>query len=384
MSLRQRSRVSGKGAGVAWLFVAWFSVLAACGGSTKASWTERGEAGVSASGGVAAQPAISGRGGVPDGATNARAGAGAGADLPASGEPPSSVAAGGAPEEAEGGNGPASGGSGETERAPAVPSPGCALGQKDVPRLSELPTAKLLVNWSTPQGYDGTTPAPLIFFLHATNQYTDSRKLDADPDIAQHYLVAGPQAAPPAGTFETGNDTLDAAGSVEVILREILATVCVDESRMFAVGNGSGGRELVRWLALRDRAGRTLRLRAVAVIGAYSGQVTWQPLPLLFVHPLVSSNSERVAQDPDGMKAFAALAAANSCGDASQPVPGPVVMACKTREGTSVNPGCSDIQGCAAPVRFCHHDTVDDRSYDTWPCFGAAAISEFFDQYRDL
>lgn len=320
---------------------------------------------------------------VAGGMASVGAGGVAGA-VPSAGQSPvgASPATGGAPSEAEAGSPSDGGGTGETEPTPAIPSPGCALAQAEVPKLGELPNSKVLVNWAVPSGYDGVTPVPLIFVLHATNQYSDSRQLDPEPSITQSYLVAGPQAPSPSGTFETGDNTLDATGSVEVILREVLATACVDEARMFAVGNGSGGRQLVRWMGTRDRAGRTPRFRAAAIIGAYYGKVSWQPLPLLFMHALHSSYGARVAQDADGMKAFASLAAASACGTALTPVTTPNVVACKTAGGMFINPGCGDVADCAEPLRFCHHDTVDDNSYDAWPCFGPAAIAQFFDLYR--
>ena len=118
------------------------------------------------------------------------------------------------------------------------------------------------------------------------------------------------------------------------------------------------------------------RFRALAVVGTYYGKYNmWQPTPLLFVHGLQSRNSANVAGDVDGTKAFTILAGMNACGQASTPVN---ADRCPTQ--SSVDPGCVDLDGCAAPLRFCHYDGPAEE--DAWPCFASAAVSQFFERFR--
>jgi hypothetical protein len=99
---------------------------------------------------------------------------------------------------------------------------------------------------------------------------------------------------------------------------------------------------------------------------------------LLFVHGLYSKNSDSLEQDPDGMKAFKILSGANQCGDGATPVE---TTGCQ-EGGMAVDPGCADIGACAAPLRFCHHNGPSLQG-DAWPCAANAAISQFFEPYRE-
>lgn len=310
-------------------------------GTTAPSGGDGGGAGAGAAGGQSANP---------DGGTAAAAGDGA----LTGGE-------GGAP----------------TGAQPPVPSPGCALAITRKSGALELPEAPFPTRALVPSAYDGASPLPLLLFLHATNQIADYLNLRGDTAIAEQYLVVSPE-----GRRGSGLDSFESLASIEDLddmLDDILANVCVDESRLFAVGNGSGGRALMGWLARRDKTGFPTRFRAVTVVGSYSGRVNWQPTPLLFLHPLYSANSSGVTNDADGMKAFTLFSAANTCGSATTPTS---LASCQV-SGMTVEPGCVDISDCAAPLRFCHFDGPDQSSSgDAWPCFGAAAIAKFFEPYR--
>ncbi|MEO6601010.1 MAG: hypothetical protein ABIQ16_14110 [Polyangiaceae bacterium] len=278
------------------------------------------------------------------------------------GSPPITVAGGGT----SGGAGP-------------IPSPGCALANADVPKVEDFTEAKLTAQLVAPASYDGVTPLPLLFMLHATNQETDYLKLTGDPAITQRYLVAAPRAPnSSSGSFESLPPilTTQPIDTLATVLAQLLATHCIDERRVFGVGNGSGGRALMSWIVTHDKATPLPPFRAVAIVGTYYGRLTWQPTPLLFLHPLLSNNSRAVASDADGMKAFGIFAAANSCGAATTEAS---MMGCQAG-GMAVEPGCWDIGGCAAPLRFCHHDGPDQAG-DAWPCFGTAAIAQFFEPY---
>jgi hypothetical protein len=269
--------------------------------------------------------------------------------------------------------GVATGGEGGTGGASGPrPSPGCGSATP-APTYLE---AELSTRVTAPATYDGVTPLPLLLVLHATNGGWEYGSLRVDPVIADNYVLAAPTPKQPAsGNFES---VQNAPATLTKVLDEVLATLCVDENRLFAVGNGSGGRVLTSWVAARDKAAIMPRFRALAVVGTYYGKITWQPTPLLFVHGLKSGNSAGVANDSDGMKAFKILSTANACGEATTtPV---TAAACPGQGGVSVDPGCVDLSQCAAPLRFCHFDGPAES--DTWPCFANAAISKFFEPLR--
>lgn len=278
-----------------------------------------------------------------------------------------------------GGTSSAAGGAamGGAEPSP-MPSPGCALASPTVPDDIGLggvdPYSSMNPGWirpNLPTSYDGVTPVPLLLTLHSTGGYSDGRYLVKDAANAQHYLIAEGQAPQSIDTFES----VDPAHFTE-LFNKLLATVCVDLNRLFAVGNGSGGRFMMYWLAGRAGAPTVPAFRAVAVVGTYQHEPTPKPLPLLFLHPLSSLNSRGVAQDEDGMKGFGLLMKANQCSDDTN-----VPFAAEGCTKGAINPGCIDLVRCAAPLRFCHHDenvTVGDP----WPCFGASAVYQFFDDYR--
>ncbi len=251
-----------------------------------------------------------------------------------------------------------------------IPSPGCALASATptLPDTISLPTQLAL-----PPGYDGVTPRPLLIHLHATGGGGEISLFKADPLIGPAYVLAGPQAR--TGGVYSFESVPKITNVLTSILDELLASVCVDESRVFATGNGSGGRVLTSWVAARDKAQNSLRFRALAAVGAYYGKYAWQPTPLLFIHGLQSRYSANVAGDEFGTKAFAILSGMNACGEASTPV-----SADQCPAQAADDPGCVDLEGCAAPFRFCHFEGKAED--DVWPCFATKAIAQFFEPFR--
>jgi hypothetical protein len=247
------------------------------------------------------------------------------------------------------------------------PSAGCALANPEAPALTSMS-----VRYSLPSTFDGATPLPMILMLHATNQISDDRNVTTDARVAERYVIAAPQIRESLGTFESIMPTDFAA-----FFEELRTKLCFDERRFFAIGNGSGGRFLMRWLSMRSNASVSLEphMRAVAVVGTYTGRYSWLPLPTLFVHGQNSRNSASVASDADGLKALAVFSGRNACGESSTPF---AQASCTAHP--EVNPGCVDYEGCTAPLRFCQHDDPSQSGTgDLWPCFGTDAIYQFFE-----
>lgn len=374
-----------------WAVFALFGTgLLACGAQTSAkpSMDNDGGGSPTLAGGAESSPATSGAAGnsstsVAGSASPAQGGStsAAGAAGPTAGQPSGDVA--GAPGASGAETGGSGGASSETAGAAGMggagpspmPSPGCALASKTVPSIGQDPSNDSLtyareLRPHLPPGYDGVTPVPLLLVFHATGGSFEASQLLKDQPNAAHYLI-GEAVSGSVNTFESIR-----LESVTWLFNKLLENACVDLNRLFAVGNGSGGRFMMGWLTTKPGTSPVPAFRAIAVVGTYYREPTPAPLPLLFLHPVLSRNSRGVAQDEDGMKAFALLMKANQCSsDSSTPF---AAMGCTT--GT-VDPGCVDLDMCAAPLRFCHH-TSPDSDGDPWPCFATSAVYQFFDSYR--
>ncbi|HEX2876458.1 MAG TPA: hypothetical protein VHP33_34630 [Polyangiaceae bacterium] len=257
---------------------------------------------------------------------------------------------------------------GEVDDAEVVPSPGCARAEPNGPQSDRT------VRYVLPAAYDGKTPLPLVFFLHATNIMNDFNRLTSDPRSAQ-YVLAGPQAvdAMSLGTFESGRP------NIEALLTKVLSQVCADQNHIFVGGNGSGGRVVMSWVAQHQKLAAPATLRAAAMVGTFYGNSA-PLLPVLFVHSTQSNNSRALAQDEDGTKAAKKLATFNGCSESSTPVE---AASCSVNQ-MPIDPGCVDYKDCAQPFRFCHHDDLSNQSSgDPWPCIASSAIFDFFEAQRE-
>lgn len=336
--------------------------VVACGATTAQPHDLATTAGSSVAGASASASATGGSDSLPQGSAPAAA-----AGPSAGGSSTGGLAAGGEAQ-SDAGEAPVGGGAGGSPSIdPPVPSPGCALGR------AEGPANDGTVIYRLPQGYDGVTPLPLIFTLHATNIFNDVTRLTTD-ERSRRYVLAGPKASSPLGTFEEGTP------DIEPRLTKVLSEVCVDESRVFGAGNGSGGRVLMDWIRRRDKTSLAApRIRAAAIVGTFYGSFSSSPLPLVFIHPTQSNNSRAVASDEDGTKALALLKRLNVCGDASSPVD---AAGCGLASAP-IDPGCVDYEDCAAPLRFCHHNDLGGQSAgDPWSCVATPAIFDFFEPLR--
>lgn len=327
-----------------------------------------------ASGGVSAA-AAGGRDG--DAGASARAGAG-GSAAPSSGG--NSSGSGGTPSATAGTSSEAGStsdaGAGNFRDEP-IPSAGCKLGNLAPPERAMSSALSIEVARKFPSRYDGASPLPLVLALHATNFTAGNmiQSLTMGQPGALGYVLVAPQESRDAAlsNFENRN-----SADFSRLLAELTNELCVDERRLFGVGNGSGGRALFRWIGhVASKQPDVPRLRGAAMVGSYIGaQPNAYALPTIFIHPLMSNNSRAVAGDEDGMKAMQFFKTRNGCGDVSTPVSAASCVA----GGMPVNPGCVDYLDCAEPLRFCHHDDLTGQSSgDPWSCMASAAIFQFFE-----
>ena len=317
-----------------------------------------GDAGASGLAGAAGATATAGAGG------EAAAGTGGTAGVEGTGAT-AGTGAGGAGPDGGGGRGV---GDADDGAAP-LPSAGCAMANAHPSEDVWDDTVGLEIRRKFPSTYDGVTPTPLIFALHATN-YSASNMITylvRDQPMGDRYVIVAPQERVPGGmaNFESHN-----VADFSKMLTSALNELCIDQRRVFGAGNGSGGRTLIKWRSTSSAQVGIPPLRAIAMVGTYI--VGFQvPMPLIFIHPLTSTNSGAIG-DADGSKAITSFRTRNGCSESSVPVSADTC-------GGVVNPGCVDFEGCTQPLRFCHHDDLSGQSGgDPWSCVATPAIYQFF------
>ena len=165
---------------------------------------------------------------------------------------------------------------------------------------------------------------------------------------------------------------LDAdTASIDARYAELLASYCIDESRVFATGHSSGAQLIVQLMCRGDD-----RFAAIAPVASSAYCPSWaDPIPALIIHGANDQERAKTNQDADGKKDLAPYLLSNECAMTSVAH----AQAGCSSGGTQVDPGCVQYDGCAEPTIWCHHN---DPQYGTtnhgWPCFANAAIDAFF------
>lgn len=248
-----------------------------------------------------------------------------------------------------------------TPGAEARPSAGCGVGGRPEGGLVTLDAEHI---YRFPEAYDGVTPLPLVFAFHA-NANPAAQFLDATrgTPLDAGFVMAFPKSVGMGWAIEVDGARFDG------VYAELLATYCIDESRVFAMGHSSGAQFIEQLLCQGES-----RFRAVAPSAGASTCASWSPIPTLFIHG--QNDTERLnIDDADGAKALAGYVTSNTC----QPSTLGYDVASCTRGDMLVNPGCVSYEGCAAPLVQCSHD---DPNYGGtnhgWPCFANQAVFDFF------
>lgn len=155
-----------------------------------------------------------------------------------------------------------------------------------------------------PSGYDGATPAPMVFNLHAfalNIEFADGNGLaeEADP---RGWFVVTPQGAgvnalaeSPSGSDTEGvpfwnmpgadadaSDSADDLGFLATLIDEVSASYCIDQARVYATGLSNGaGMSTVLGCRLDDRIAAIVPVAGVNLTQDCPGTT---PMPILAIH----------------------------------------------------------------------------------------------------
>jgi polyhydroxybutyrate depolymerase len=268
--------------------------------------------------------------------------------------------AGGAAGTGAGGAGLAGGGAGGA--GAADPSEGCGKGGR--PGNGVVTVANQHI-YTFPATYDGTKPFPLFIGMHAAGNPIDQiQTLTNGSGFETGYVRAFPKSAGNEWVYNTDRD------KVLDMYDELLATYCIDESRVFSAGHSSGAQMIVQILTHADAA-EHIRYKAVAPVAASNYGAITRPIPVMYIQ-----GAEDSVRNSDGADVVARFTTVNGCATASMPYAG--VASCMS-SGTAVDPGCVAYQDCTEPTIWCSHD---DPQYSNtnhgWPCFATKAMHDFF------
>jgi polyhydroxybutyrate depolymerase len=314
-----------------------------------------GSAGMSSAGAMAGGAAGSGASGSGSGGVSGAAGAAAGA----AGSGGTGGAAGGV-----GGAGGAGGAS------PVVKSAGCGKSGRPPDGEVSVPQDRI---YSFPTSYDGSTPMPAVIAMHgANNPNTILQDLSNGSRLEEKFVRVFPKSNENAWRYEggTGADSM----RLTDIYDELLATYCVDTSRIFLMGHSSGAQMATQMVC---KAGGDGRFKAVAPVAASKYCDTLTPVPVLYIQGAMDAQRN----GSDGANVVAVFSASNGCMQTSMPYA--PIMGCNSDfDNKPVDPGCIEYQGCTEKTVWCRHNdntyNLTDGHMHGWPCFASDAIADFF------
>lgn len=255
---------------------------------------------------------------------------------------------------------PAAAAGAQARAVPPSPSGGCgkpATAGALIARAGRLQTPYLL---TLPQGYDGIDPVPLVFAFHGrTRSHQSMHDGDAShlaEKLGGQYAVAYVKSVGPG--FDQPREQRDNLQIFDALYPELLASLCVDTERVFALGHSSGG--LFSELLACEREPL---LRGIAAV---AGAMVRPACPGRSAALLVHGERDTVVSVSRGSSVRDHFLAANGCGTRATPV------------GES---GCVRYAGCepSLPVEWCvHAEPTYQNTNHGWPSFASAEIARFF------
>lgn len=258
----------------------------------------------------------------------------------------------------------------EPEPVPGGASAGCDIGA--VPENLQVPNVLLTL----PEGYDGSTPTPLVFAFHGRNRTSEEMRNDdartVGSSLEQNYVMAFVKSA--GGGYEMNTDY----PRFEAAIDQLLAELCIDTGSIFAMGISNGAQFIAAMLGNDGAAER--RFAGVAPIASSYQNPPWPAVPALVIHG--ENDTVRAGLgDADGSQDILQFVESNQCSNTTQPYP---AASCSSLTGgATVNPGCMEYVGCEATTVFCQHDDPHYQNTNHgWPCFANDEIFKFFESLR--
>jgi polyhydroxybutyrate depolymerase len=255
--------------------------------------------------------------------------------------------------------GAGAGGGGTGGASPGVPSAGCGKAGKP----ANVTTSDHI--YTFPASYDGTTPIPLFMGFHAAGNPIDQiQKLTNGSALEMNYVRAFGKS--------TGNEWVYNTDINKVYgwYDDLMATYCIDKSRVFAAGHSSGAQMIVQILTKAD-ATMHMGFKAVAPVAASNYGAITAPIPVMYIQGKMDN-----VRNSDGADVVARFTSVNKCSSTSMAFAD--VATCKSGS-TNVTPGCVKYDGCMEPTIWCsHNDPEYSNTNHGWPCFATKGMADFF------
>ncbi len=258
--------------------------------------------------------------------------------------------------------GSSGGGAGGGSSKGAAPSMGCGK-SSGTPMNVNVPNAIV----TFPDGYDGSTPVPLLFGFHGagrTNQdfyQTDARMQNSD--LENHFAMVYLKSA--GSAWATSDQS-----RFDTAFSQMTESYCIDLNRVFATGHSSGAQFIELMLCDGEN-----RLKAVAPVAGSRTCASWDPVPAMLIHGL---NDNQRGSDANGQQERGPFITSNACSMSTAPYT--AAMSCNSiYNQAAVNNGCVSHTGCSAPFVFCNHDDMNySGTNHGWPCFANQTMYAFF------
>jgi poly(3-hydroxybutyrate) depolymerase len=216
-----------------------------------------------------------------------------------------------------------------------------------------------------PDGFDPSTPYPLVFMLHGRGGDGELLRMYAGVEEAASggAIFVYPDGLPIASMANQTGWELTANGRdvafIDAIYAQLVDNLCIDESRVYASGHSYGGFFTNTLGCVRGE-----RFRAIApVAGGGPGQEVCEGQVASWV---AHGTDDMVVPTVLGEMSAAAWAGYNGCSERSAP--------------TAPDP-CVAYSGCdeGYEVTWClHSEEGFGIGTHTWPSFAGAAIWDFF------
>ena len=251
-----------------------------------------------------------------------------------------------------------------------VPTVGCSVAAPPQPpsRVNVNGTTRTFIT-AVPNSYQPGQPHALVVAFHGrTNSNEQARRYFGLEDAIPNALFVYPSGLRQGGSY-TWSDPGDSAESLrdyaffDEILRELSATYCLDEQRVFVVGHSLGA-SFANSLACARQS-----VRAVASLAGGISETACTPTAALVLH----NPADRLVPVAVGEKVRNTFVAQNGAATKGVPITTGILASFR----------CTWFVEARNPVVWCPHDFSEryDGSYypHTWPSTTGQAMAYFFE-----